>query len=84
MINFIRTFEYTKAVTRDCVKVGGGLGQGPITEMTHLRLNHPSVFAVRSFIPGTTLVFCPACMCLPARNGLVNEVEFLGLIPKMW
>ena len=39
----------------------------------------PSIFAVRSFIPGTTLVFCPACMCLPARNGLVNQVGFLGL-----
>ena len=28
------------------------------------------------------LVSCPACMCLPARNSLANEVEFLGLISK--
>ena len=29
------------------------------------------------------VVSCPARMCLPARNGLVNEVEFLlGLLPK--
>ena len=29
----------------------------------------------------TQLVLCPgaACVRLPARNGLVNEVEFLGL-----
>ena len=24
----------------------------------------------------------PSLMFLPARNGLVNEVEFLGLLPK--
>ena len=32
----------------------------------------------------TQLVSCPgaACMRLPARNGLVNEVEFLGLITQ--
>ena len=30
------------------------------------------------------LVSCPARTCLPARNSLVNEVEFLGLIPKKW
>ena len=23
-------------------------------------------------------------MCLPVRNGLVNEVKFLGLIPQKW
>ena len=28
------------------------------------------------------LVLYPACMHLPARNSLVNEVEFLGFIPK--
>ena len=27
------------------VKVGGGTGQGPATEMTHLRLNQPLVFS---------------------------------------
>ena len=30
------------------------------------------------------LVPCPACTHLPARNGLVNEVEFLGLITQKW
>ena len=34
-----------------------------------------------SLVPG--LVLCPAHMHLPAKNSLVNEVEFLGLIPKM-
>ena len=30
------------------------------------------------------LVSCPACTCLPVRNGLVNKVKFLGLIsPKV-
>ena len=29
-----------------------------------------------------TLVSCPARARLPARNGLVNEVEFLGLITQ--
>ena len=28
------------------------------------------------------LVLCPPRMRLRARNGLVNEVEFLGLIPQ--
>ena len=28
------------------------------------------------------LVSCPPRVHLPARNGLVNEVEFLGLIPQ--
>ena len=27
------------------VKVGGGIGQGPATEVTHLRLNQPPVFS---------------------------------------
>ena len=26
------------------VKVGGGMGQGPATEVTHLRLNQPPFF----------------------------------------
>ena len=32
-------FEYTKTVFIHCCKVGGGMGQGPATEMTHLMLN---------------------------------------------
>ena len=36
-------FEYTKAVIYTEVKVGGGTGQGPATEVTHL-LNQPPVF----------------------------------------
>ena len=31
---------------------------------------------------GEDIVSCPAHMHLPARNGLVNEVEFLGLITQ--
>ena len=30
------------------------------------------------------LVSRPTHMCLPARNGLVNEVEFLEVIAKKW
>ena len=29
-----------------------------------------------------SIALCPAHMCLPARNSLVNKVKFLGLIPK--
>ena len=32
-------------------------------------------------IPGF-LISCPARVCLPARNVLVNEVEFLGLLTQ--
>ena len=32
--------------------------------------------------PHQDLVSCPAHVRLPARNSLVNEVEFLGLLPK--
>ena len=38
-------FEYTKAVIYIVVKVGGGIGQDPATEVTHLRLNQPPVFS---------------------------------------
>ena len=40
-------FEYTKVVIYTVVKVGGGTGQGPATEvtLTHLRLNQPPVFS---------------------------------------
>ena len=31
---------------------------------------------------GVCLVLCPAHVCLLARNDLVNEVKFLGLIPQ--
>ena len=37
-------FEYTKAVIYTVVKLGGGTGQDPATEVTHLRLNQPPVF----------------------------------------
>ena len=38
-------FEYTKAVTLHCAKVGGGMDQGPATKVTHLnRLNQPFSF----------------------------------------
>ena len=38
-------FGYTKAVIYTVVKVGGGIGQDPATEVTHLRLNQPPVFS---------------------------------------
>jgi len=38
-------FGYTKAVIYTVVKVGGGTGQDPATEVTHLRLNQPPVFS---------------------------------------
>ena len=41
-------FEYTKAVIYTMVKVGGGTGQDPATEVTHLRLNLPPVFPVNN------------------------------------
>ena len=33
-------FESTKDITQQYGKVGGGMGQAPATEVTHLRLNH--------------------------------------------
>ena len=39
---------------------------------------------VHNHFVGYFLVSCPARVRLPARNGLVNEVKFLGLIPKKW
>ena len=43
-------FEYTKAVIYTVVKVGGGIGQDPATEVTHLRLNQPPVFSSAYFL----------------------------------
>ena len=40
----IGTFEYTKVVIYTVVKVGGGTGHDPATEVTHLRLNQPPVY----------------------------------------
>ena len=37
---------------------------------------------VRGYCRRGELVSCPPRTRLPARNGLVNEVEFLGLIPQ--
>ena len=40
-------FEYTKAVVTYTVEnVGGGIGQGPATEVTYLGLNQPPFFPV--------------------------------------
>ena len=33
-------------------------------------------------LPKVRMVSCPARAHLPVRNGLVNKVEFLGLIPQ--
>ena len=30
------------------------------------------------------LILCSDCVRLPARNGLVNKIEFLGLIHQEW
>ena len=40
------------------VKVGGGFGQGPATEVTHLRINQPPVFS--SYTNATSLFYCLA------------------------
>ena len=40
--------------------------------------------SVRNGLVTAVLVLCPACLHLPVRNGLVNEVEFLGLIAQKW
>ena len=37
--------ECTKAVTLHWVEVGGVMGQGPASEVTHLRLNQPPIFS---------------------------------------
>ena len=39
-----------------------------------------SIVCHLSIFPSFYLVLCPPCVRLPVRNGLVNEVEFLGLI----
>ena len=43
-IHALLELEYTKAVTRHRVKVGGGIDQGPTTQATYLRSNQPSRF----------------------------------------
>ena len=60
--------------SKDCnpiatvVKVGGSLGQGPATEVTHLGLNQPPAFSIM----GTMLVqedsFHGNCSILPQRR----------------
>ena len=45
LCNYSWNFEYTKAVIYTVIKMGGGTGQGPATEVTHLRLNQPPVFS---------------------------------------
>ena len=52
-------FEYIYTV----VKVGGGIGQDPATEVTHLRLNQPPVFSSEYVIYVTSTVGpCPVFM----------------------
>ena len=60
---------YTKAVIYTVVKVGGGIGQDPATEVTHLRLNQPPVFSSVvlsvSSLPLSVMVrSCHACVKL--------------------
>ena len=45
LCNYSCLIEYTKAVIYTVVKVGGGKGHGPATDVTHLRLNQPPVFS---------------------------------------
>ena len=45
LCNYSCLIEYTKAVIYTAVKVRVGTGQGPATEVTHLRLNQPPVFS---------------------------------------
>ena len=53
-------FEYRKAVIYTVVKVGGGTGQDPATEVTHLRLNQPPVFS--SVMLDDFLLLFPRCL----------------------
>ena len=43
-------FAYTMTVIYTVVKMGGGTGQGPATEVTHLRLNQLPVFPVYTLL----------------------------------
>ena len=43
-------------------------------ETTQCEMSHSGVLR--------SLVTCPDHVCLPMRNGLVNQVEFFGLIPQ--
>ena len=62
----------------------------PITGVAHWRASacedaiasFPGPAQLSVAIGTVKLVSCPARARLPARNGLVNEVEFLGLITQ--
>ena len=47
------------------VKVGGSLGQGPATEITHLGLNQPAVFSALS----ERIIVSPRLKCACKSNG---------------
>ena len=59
-------FEYTKAVTLHCARVGGGMDQGPLTQANHLRFNQP--FSFCSIVLYNTmhlLMLGPQCAAFP-------------------
>ena len=56
-----------------CVCVGGGKREGRRVYNVRVHLYECEI-----------IVSCPAHAGLLVRNGLVNEVEFLGLIPQKW
>ena len=53
-----------------------------LSRYLHLAVNVPQLVFVIVYDINSNLVSCPAHAHLPARNSLVNEVEFLGLITQ--
>ena len=54
---------------------------GYVQSYHFLRLGALTVVSLTDLSP-PGVVSCPPHVRLPVRNGLVNEVEFLGLIPQ--
>ena len=56
----------------------------PLMSVNNSFCSTHNVHVYYSVVPMINLASCPAHTCLPARNGLVNKVEFLGLITQTW
>ena len=60
------------------------LGEGGGGGRNYCHLYEAFILRALTVYPSPVLVSCPAHTHLPERNGLVNEVEFLGLITQIW
>ena len=72
---------------QEAMILGWNLHTGGAIELVLTGIDNPSNHTntdcnVTHSSSGGSLVSCPACVHLPVRNGLVNEVEFLGLITQ--